>query len=465
MSIALPESKNTTHELAKEFGHGLLAGLPPLILSLLVRSSLGLMSSGSLEITLAAYVASLVTRTLATRLVLVSRGIADKRQLSAQTKFGIAVAGALTGWLAGGAVSWADHAGLFSNQTTAFFPSQHAEATMCAAAVQSDPYSLTKIVDHPLITLTNQADLRTLYTGGSWFVVNEGTAVHPIFRLGRVYQGGVVRLGEYVHDLSLLGPKMIPEVRLSEIQNLNTEGYSIAGAVPEREMGVFYQMPIQQTSTPLGPEYASRFTKDVANLQGPQVQEASLFGPIHHPVYNVGTTEKGLSPTQIKSVRDTVFDFVDTEKQYPQGTSLADGSACRFKAYADTSMVDPDHPGALVMNRYPLYDEVSLKIQSWVDAHETGHAIAQVTNMPAEFNKLPSDVREHLLEELKKFHEYLWSHGLPATSQDTAPEDFADVLAHYMKNPELVKLQAPGVASFIRKTVNGSIIGTLIHFS
>lgn len=464
-----------------EVPHALIAGVP-LALSVAMRVAVtGLTLQYAVVVVGASYLASLAVRKGLSAYIErrekargVSKEIAGARSASLKRKIGLGIAGGVASFMVTGGLLW-EHSALhhlvdtIRNDTVPDYAAAPAggdgDYTCRAPDARISEELLNKKVSHPLLSLTQHESIATIKHRGGWFIINEGTKTHPIYRLGRIYLNNEIRLGAQVNDLALLGRSTIYELPAGEVRYPGGAGLKLSPhAVTEKEMGVFYRMPEIHPQEKLE-GYAERFNKRLAMIRMPSY--ADVTGDMHKPAkYIVGDQGyQGLTPEEIKIIRNTIFDSVDVENRQPSGLQ-PDGSHCYRPYYADTTALDPEHPGKLVTNEYPILRQEFHSKQSWVVAHEMGHAIHKVTHMQDTFNALPSWKRAQLLAEMKEFHQLLLERGYHRTATTSGTECFADLVAYYLKDPAFLKKAAPHSARFIQDVVNNDpLLRKLILFT
>lgn len=324
--------------------------------------------------------------------------------------------------------SLADASGLDGIQTPAV------EGTACAPHPGHLPYDLDKPVATPDVELADAKGWQTIKDNDGWFITNRGTAANPDYQLFRL-TGYTLRAGPHIPDLSLLGPQSIPEVNFHDVVNRDDQFQLISEKVTEKEMRVFYQMP-NYPSYRLTEQYWARFNARVDAFGKPLV-----FDPA-----------RGLSIAEIERLRDTVLDSTVAYDEQP--TEMQAAGQCTQRIYADVTNIDPKRPGEFIMRQYPLSDGTSREVREWLLAHETGHALDRVLNFQDDFNRLPSWQRATILMQLEHFQEYLQRVGKPYNGVSTSQEALADALSYFLRDPALVKAQAPDVYEFFIKQIN-----------
>jgi hypothetical protein len=183
----------------------------------------------------------------------VSKDIADKKSASVLRRLGLGIAGGLASFLVTGGLLW-EHSALHhivdsirgdSASEYASAPAGGESDYTCRAAdsrIAED--LLDKKVSHPLLSLSRHETIDAIKHRGGWFIVNEGTKEHPIYRLGRIYLNNEIRLGAQVNDLALLGRSTIYELPAAEVRYPGGAGLKLSTfTVSEKEMDVFYRMP------------------------------------------------------------------------------------------------------------------------------------------------------------------------------------------------------------------------------
>ncbi|MCL9972334.1 MAG: hypothetical protein NBV63_02935 [Candidatus Pacebacteria bacterium] len=160
--------------------------------------------------------------------------------------------------------------------------------------------------------------------------------------------------------------------------------------------------------------------------------------------------KKSVTDEDVKKLRNTVFEGVQYAKDQPSGHGPT--GPCKIPFYASAGLEPKWYGSSLVTSEYPMLREADSRVQSWVRAHELGHALARITDAPTSFNALPSEQRAQLLEELKKLHEALKA-DKKLYAYDTANEIVADLYAYMLKDPEYVRKHAPRAAAFFQSLV------------
>lgn len=465
-----------------EIPHALIAGVP-LALSVAMRVAVtGLTLQYAIVVVGASYLASLAVRKglgayieRRERARGVSKQISETRSASLRRKIGLGIVGGVASFLVTGGLLWEQSAlhhlvdtirgEVAPDYAAAPAGGRDGDYTCRAPDARIADEVLNKKVSHPLLTLARHESIATIKHNGGWFIINEGTITHPVYRLGRIYLNNEIRLGAQVNDLALLGRSTIYELPAGEVKYPGGAGLKLSPhAVTEKEMGVFYRMPEIHPQEKLE-GYKERFNKRLALIRMPSY--ADVTGDIRKPAkFIVGDQGyQGLTPEEIKIIRNTIFDSVDVEKKQPSGLQ-PDGSHCYRPYYADTTALDPEHPGKLVTNEYPILRQEFHSKQSWVVAHEMGHAIHKIANMQDTFNSLPSWKRAQLLAEMKEFHQLLQERGYHRTATTSGTECFADLVAYYLKDPAFLKKVAPNSARFIQNVVNNDpLLRKLILFT
>lgn len=294
---------------------------------------------------------------------------------------------------------------------------------VCPKSTYFESLSLSRPVETPDIRLGSGTGLEALKNSDGWFVINQGTALKPDYQLARMYPDGTVKLGQKVPDLSLLGPSSIPEVSRTDPGLRGS-----ATGVAEEEMRAFYQYPKPPNwQLPLG--FQDGLERRISTFDKPVI---------------VGG--RPVSDADVIKLRNTVFDSVDFSKQ-PTGPD-----SCKKPYYATVTFEFKEYGKSLVTNEYPMLRESDPKTQSWVRAHELGHALSRITDAPTAFNALPSEERARLLSELKQLHEALQV-DRKLRSYDTADEIVGDLYAYMLKDPAYVEKHAPKTAAFFRDLI------------
>jgi hypothetical protein len=304
-----------------------------------------------------------------------------------------------------------------------------------------------KPVATPDVQLVDQKGIELIHKNDDWFIVNRGTASEPKYQLFRLYNDGSIKAGQYVPDLSLLGPKSLPEVSFADVSSISDKYTMVGEKVPESEMDKFYKMP-DYPEWKLPPEYYERLEKKVLDWKYPL--EAGVGG-------------KKLTDAEVERLSKTIFDdIIEHDKQpevlTPQGT-------CVRKHYADVVVTAGMLPGKMVMSEYPLLDMSPEGIQSWVKAHELGHGLSNMLGLEEDFNKLPSWKRATILLQLEALQEHLEKIKKPVNGIHIGPEALADAISYLLRDPELVKARAPAVYEFIvGEARKDELLGKILKF-
>lgn len=273
----------------------------------------------------------------------------------------------------------------------------------------------------------NEAGLKAIQDSHGWFVVNRGTLAEPHYQLFRL-TGQSVRPGQYIPDLSLLGPTSIPEVSERDLTNPQDSISISSKRVSESEMNPFYRMP-DHPAFDVPPEYRERLFARLQALKGTLLTQGATDQP------------------SLEDVKKVIFDKIDFHDQNMETTQ--GGKRCTRVVYATARIHGSAEPGALVMDFYPPAKSLSPEWQEWLVGHEVGHGLSFIMNFEQHFNELPSWKRATILLQLEHFQEYLAKVGKPVNGVSTGTEATADALSYFLRDPVLLRTRAPAVYAFI----------------
>ncbi len=254
----------------------------------------------------------------------------------------------------------------------------------CGPDPWNEKYDFDKVVSTPDVSF-DKAGLMEIKKNGGWFVVNRGTLVDPYYQLFRLSgDGSMARAGQYIPDLSLLGPDSIPEVSERDLLNRYDTVKISAAKVTEKEMGGFYKLP-DHPIFKVPPEYRARLAERTGLLDAP------LIGP------------EGARADDLENLKKIIFDKTEVYDEVPTGEES--GSACTRPKFASASINGPENPGKMILKLFPLFENASPETKAWLLGHESGHGLSFILGLEGDINKLPSWQRATILMQLEAFQE------------------------------------------------------------
>lgn len=280
--------------------------------------------------------------------------------------------------------------------------------------------SFFKEVLTPDVSLFNSTDVSAIRAADGWFVVNSGTTTASSYDLYRLYPDGTIRAGGSVPSLSIMGPTSIHEIPKSQIP-------SVVSPIPPHEMRPFYQ--ISFWPIPVSEEYRAGLERRLQLWDGP-----------------VDVLEQGADSEALRKIEEAIFDEMHFKKQPVEGMG---STSCERRYYASITA----DSGGIASTKHTLLALLNPEARAWVAGHEIGHALDRILDLPHVLDELPPDKRADFLQELKEFREYLVQHGKPHNGLSTGREILADAFSYALREPALLKEQAPLVYEFLKSEI------------